>query len=109
MIGGMWAVALTDSYQMAIIMIGLVLLLAVVLFDLGGWSAIAVQLPENTFRLIPLQHDWEHWLNYFRMWVIFGLADLASQNLAGRAMAARSERVAQNAFYLGSFGYLCSA
>lgn len=106
MIGGMWAVALTDSYQMAIIMIGLVVLLAVVLFDVGGWSAVSAGLPETSFRLLPLENDWEQWLNYLRMWVIFGFADLASQNLIGRAMSARSERVAQNAFYLGSFGYL---
>ena len=106
MIGGMWAVALTDAWQMGIIMIGLVVLLVVVLIDVGGWSAISPRLPENTFRLLPLQHSWEHWLNYFRLWFIFGLTDVAGQNLIGRAMAAKSERVAQNAFYLGSFSYL---
>lgn len=106
MIGGMWAVALTDSYQMTIIMVGLLILFVVVLVDVGGWSTISPQLPENTFRLIPLQHDWEHWLNYLRLWFIFGLADVAGQNLLGRAMSAKSERVAQNSFYVASFGYL---
>jgi solute:Na+ symporter, SSS family len=106
MVGGMWAVALTDSYQMAIIMIGLVILFVVVLIDVGGWSTIGPQLPENTFRFVPLQHNWEHWLNYLRLWFIFGLADVAGQNLLGRAMAAKSERVAQNSFYFASFGYL---
>ena len=106
MIGGMWAVALTDAWQMGIIMLGLVVLLVVVLIDVGGWSAISPRLAENTFRLLPLQHNWEHWLNYFRLWFIFGLTDVAGQNLIGRAMAAKSERVAQNAFYLGSFIYL---
>lgn len=106
MIGGMWAVALTDAYQMVIIMVGLVILFVVVLIDVGGWSAISSQLPENTFRMLPLHHDWEHWLNYFRLWFIFGLTDVAGQNLIGRAMAARSERVAQNSFYLASSGYL---
>lgn len=106
MVGGMWAVALTDSYQMVIIMLGLVVLFVVVLFDVGGWAAISGELPENTFRLMPLQNDWEHWLNYLRLWFIFGLADVAGQNLLGRAMAAKTERVAQNAFYLAAFGYL---
>ncbi len=106
MVGGMWAVALTDAYQMTIIMVGLVILLVVVLIDVGGWSAISPQLPENTFRLMPIQHDWEHWLNYLRLWFIFGLADVAGQSLMGRAMAAKSERVAQNSFYYGGFGYL---
>ena len=106
MIGGMWAVALTDSYQMAIIMIGLVILFVIVLIDVGGWSTIAPQLPQDAFRFVPLQHNWEHWLNYLRMWFIFGLADVTGQNLLGRAMAARSERVAQNSFYFASVGYL---
>jgi len=105
-IGGMWAVALTDFIQMVIITIGLLVLLVVVLVDVGGWSVIAPQLPEHTFRLIPLEHSLETWLNYLRLWIIFGIADLASQSLMQRVFAADSERTAQNAFYLASAGYL---
>jgi SSS family transporter len=105
-LGGMLAVALTDFVQFVIIAIGLVVLLAVVLIDVGGWSAIAAQLPEHTFRMIPLEHSLDQWLLYLRAWVIFGLADIASQSLLQRAMSARSERVAQNSFYLGSLLYL---
>lgn len=105
-LGGMLAVALTDFVQFIVIAIGLVVLLVVVLVDLGGWSAIASQLPEHTFRMIPLEHSLDRWLLYLRAWVIFGLADIASQSLLQRAMSARSERVAQNSFYLGSLLYL---
>ena len=35
MLGGMWAVALTDFIQMTIIIVGLVVLLTVVLIDVG--------------------------------------------------------------------------
>ena len=105
-LGGMLAVALTDFVQFVVIAIGLVVLLAVVLVDVGGWSAIAAQLPEHTFRMIPLEHSLDRWLLYLRAWVIFGLADIASQSLLQRAMSARSERVAQNSFYLGSLLYL---
>ena len=105
-VGGMWAVALTDFVQMVIIAIGLVLLLTVVLFDVGGWSAISAQLPEHTFRLIPLEHTPERWLNYFRAWLIFGLADISAQAMIQRGMAAKTEQVAQNSFYLASLAYL---
>jgi len=104
--GGMWAVALTDFVQMVIIAIGLVLLLTVVLIDVGGWGVISAQLPEHTFRMIPLEHTVEPWLNYMRAWMIIGLADLTSQSLIQRAMSAKTEQVAQNSFYLASFGYL---
>ena len=106
MLGGLWAVAMTDAIQVALILVGLIVLFIVVLIDNGGWSAIAPQLPENTFRLLPLENTGEQWLNYVRLWLIFGLADINSQSLLGRAMAARSERSAQNAFYTAGFGYL---
>jgi SSS family solute:Na+ symporter len=104
--GGMWAVAITDFVQMGIIGVGLIMLLVVVLIDVGGWSAIAPQLPETTFRMVPLQHTGEAWLLYLRMWLIFGLADCSAQTLMQRAFAAKNEQVAQNAFYLAGFGHL---
>ena len=105
-IGGMWAVAVTDFFQILIIAIGLVVLLVVVLVNVGGWGVIAPQLPEHTFRLVPLEYDAGIWLNYVRLWVIFGVADLASQSLMQRVFAADSDRTAQNAFYLAGVGHL---
>jgi SSS family solute:Na+ symporter len=104
--GGMWAVAITDFVQMIIIAVGLILLLVVVLIDVGGWGAIAPQLPEGTFRIIPGTNTAEAWLNYIRAWLIFGLADVTSQSLLQRAFSAKTEQVAQNSFYLAGFGYL---
>ncbi len=109
MIGGLWAVALTDFVQIIIIIIGIIVLFIVVLIDVGGWSSISPQLPENAFRLVPLEHTKEQWLNYLRMWLIFGLADIPSQTLLGRALAAKSERTAQNSFYFAAAGYFLFA
>lgn len=105
-IGGMMAVALTDFAQIVVIAIGLIILLVVVLIDSGGWATVSPQLAEHTFRMYPLEHTAENWGNYLRMWVIFGLADIGSQSLLGRAMAAKSEDVAQRSFFLASAGYL---
>ena len=104
--GGMLAVALTDFVQMLIVAVGLIFLFIVVLYDAGGWSSVYAQIPESAWRMIPLEQTGERWLNYLRAWFIFGLADLASQSLLQRAMAAKSERVAQNSFYLAGIGYL---
>lgn len=109
MVGGLWAVALTDFIQIAIIAIGVIVLFAVVLIDVGGWGAISAKLPEHAFRITPLENTAEQWLNYLRMWVIFGLADVSSQSLLGRVLAAKTERVAQNAFYVASGGYFLMA
>ena len=106
-VGGMWAVALTDFVQMVIIIIGLIILLTIVLIDVGGWGAIAPQLGEHTFRMLPLQNTGEDWLNYLRAWTIIGVVDISAQTLFQRVASAKDERVAQNSFYLGSIGYLC--
>ena len=107
--GGMWAVALTDLVQMIIIAVGLVLLLVVVLIDAGGWGNIGPQLPEGTFRMIPLENTAEAWLNYIRAWLIFGLANVTAQTLLQRAFSAKNEQVAQNSFYLAGIGHLSLA
>ncbi|HNP36096.1 MAG TPA: sodium:solute symporter family protein [Woeseiaceae bacterium] len=109
MLGGMLAVALTDAVQLAVIAVGLITLLVAVLIDAGGWAPIAAKLPEHSFRMVPLENTGERWLNYLRAWVIFGIADIASQSLIGRALAAKNEKVAQQSFYLGAAGYLCFA
>ena len=106
MLGGMWAVALTDFVQMTIIMIGLVVLLVVVLVDVGGWGAIGPRLPTGTFSMLPPENTSEQWLNYLRAWTIIGLVDISAQTLFQRASAAKTERIAQQAFYIGGFGYL---
>jgi Na+/proline symporter len=90
---------------MVIIVVGLVVLLAVVLIDVGGWSAIGPRLSADTFRLLPGENTGEQWLNYLRAWTIVGIVDISAQTLMQRALAAKSERAAQNSFYFAGFGY----
>ena len=105
-IGGMWAVAITDFFQMTIIIVGLLVLLVVVMIDVGGWSAIAPHVGEHTFRMIPLENTGEQWLNYLRAWTIIGVVDISAQTLFQRVASAKDERTAQNSFYIGGIGYL---
>ena len=104
--GGMWAVAITDFVQVIVIIIGLVMLLVVVLIDVGGWGNIGPHLPENTFRMVPADQSAATWLNYFRAWLIIGVASVSTQTLLQRALSAKDERVAQYSFYLAGAGYL---
>ncbi len=106
MIGGMWAVALTDFIQMAVFVVGLLILLFVVLDDAGGWSAVVAQLPEHSFRMMPLEHTMSNWMQHIHVWLALGLAGVAASSVIQRALSARSERVAQNSFYIAAFGYI---
>lgn len=106
MVGGLWAVALTDFLQMLVIIIGLVVLLVVALVDAGGWTAVVAQLPAHAFRVIPVEHTWQNWIDHVHSWLALGLAAVASSVIIQRALAARTEAVAQNAFYVGGLMYL---
>ena len=106
MIGGMWAVALTDFVQMLVFVVGMFVLLYFVLGDAGGWSNVVAQLPEHSFRAIPLEHTVSNWVEHFHVWMSLGIAALASSSVIQRALSARTESVAQDSFYLAAFGYL---
>ena len=106
MIGGMLAVALTDFVQMIVLVVGLVVLLFVVLGDVGGWSVIAAQLPENTIRFFPTGRSMHEWIDYIHVWMTLGFAGMAANSIIQRALSARSESVAQNSFLLATVGYI---
>ena len=106
MIGGMWAVAMTDFVQMSVFVVGLFILLFVVLADAGGWGTISAQLPENAMRLIPLEHTFTDWMQYIQVWMTLGIAAVASSSVIQRALSAKSEGVAQNSFYLAAVAYV---
>ena len=106
MIGGMWAVAMTDFIQMVIFVTGLFILLFVVLNEAGGWSAISDQLPDGAFRLIPVESTTQNWADWLHVWMALGVAAIASSSIIQRTLSARTEGVAQNSFYIAAFGYL---
>jgi len=106
MFGGLRAVAATDVLQMVFIMIGVLALFFVVVDDTGGFGNIAQQLPENAFRLLPEANSFNDWFTYFQVWFSSGLVAIGVISIVQRAMAARNEQVAQNAFYIAGVGYL---
>jgi SSS family solute:Na+ symporter len=106
MIGGMWAVVLTDFVQTIVLVIGLVVLLVVVLNDVGGWGTIAAQLPEHTLRFAPVEHTYKNWIDYIHVWMTLGVAGCAANSVIQRALSAKSEDVAQSSFLLAAAGYI---
>jgi SSS family solute:Na+ symporter len=106
MIGGMWAVAMTDFIQMIVFVSGLFILLFVVLGEAGGWGAISDQLPDGAFRLVPVEHTAENWINWVHVLMALGVGAIAASSIIQRTLSARTEGVAQNSFYIAAVGYL---
>lgn len=106
MFGGLRAVAATDVLQMVFIMIGVLALFFVVVDDAGGFGNIAQQMPQHAFRFVPDGSTFNDWFSYFQVWFSSGLVAIGVISVVQRAMAARNEQVAQNAFYIAGIGYL---
>jgi solute:Na+ symporter, SSS family len=106
MFGGLQAVAATDVLQMGFIVLGVLILFFVVLDDVGGWAVVAPQLPAHAFDFTPQGDSPRDWFDYLQVWFSSGLVAISTMSLVQRAMAARDEHVAQNAFYIGGAAYL---
>ncbi len=105
-LGGLKAVATTDVVQMAFIVIGMLILLFVVVDDSGGWQSLPEKMPSHAFQFAPEGKSFGDFFAYFQVWFSSGLVAIGVVSVVQRAMAARNEQVAQNAFYLAGIGYL---
>ncbi|MBT3344313.1 MAG: sodium:solute symporter family protein [Gemmatimonadetes bacterium] len=100
--GGMWAVTLTDFVQLAVLILGMVILTPMLLADMGGWTALAAQIPVDRFHLYPHDADASTWFSYARDWLVIGLGNLAGQDLIQRSLSSRDDKIAvRSAYYAG--------
>ena len=104
--GGMWAVTLTDFFQLIILVAGLVILTPILLADMGGWSQLARQIPDERFHLFPRDGTTTSWFSYARDWLVIGLGNLAGQDLIQRSLSSRNEQVAYRSAYLAGLLYI---
>ena len=106
LLGGMWAVTLTDTAQMVVTLIGLVVLAVSVLGSFGedplsGARVLWAQTAEEHRALVAPS---------FGVWIgvlaAGALGNLPMQDVAQRIFAARSANTARAACYLAGGGYL---
>jgi solute:Na+ symporter, SSS family len=111
LMGGMWAVTMTDALQVVLMIVGL-LVLAYVTMDLlgdgslaGGLSAVATQTPAERLVLLPTESlvALTGWLGVFSAGA---LGNLAGQDLMQRVFSSRSASVARTACILAGLLYI---
>lgn len=127
-LGGMWAVTLTDVFQMIILMFGMITMLAVAVPLAGGWGAIFSNDAANNFMhinqwsFIPTPESaanseygnagffyytgylgWFYWLS---AWMAIGLGSIPAQDLMQRVLSAKDERTASYSSYLAGLLYV---
>lgn len=109
MYGGMWSVALTDFFQMILIIVGLIVI-ALVAGDLAGGAdqVIAYADSKNLFHALPEQtaHGWLFWISAAMTMMI---GSIPQQDVFQRVMSAKSGRIAITGPIIGGIFYIIFA
>lgn len=93
--GGLVAVAWTDTVQMVIIFIGLIVILVVGISATGGIGQLIDHTPKDYWNILPRERDLGAWISYFAMWAGMGLGNIPSPDIAQRAFMAKDEATAK--------------
>jgi SSS family solute:Na+ symporter len=111
LLGGMWSVAMTDGVQIALVILGLLVLAPAVLIAAGdgsvasGIATVSHRLPTAALWPVPLEGGRElvGWLGVLAIGV---LGNLPGQDLFQRVFSARDTTTAVRACYLAGGLYL---
>lgn len=104
--GGMWSVSVTDSFQLFIIVLGLVYLFFKITGSFpGGFHELWANVPMDKKILIP-HESFKDVFGWFGVLSISALGNMTGQDLGQRMFSARSAKVAQLACLLAGFGYI---
>lgn len=108
-VGGMWSVAITDTVQTAIIIIGMLVLMLELVGEVGGYKQILKHTPPDFFKFTPKENTITSWITYFGAWVTIGWGSIPQQDIFQRTLSAKSEKVAVQSAYLSALMYLTVA
>ncbi len=111
LMGGMWSVTLTDAVQITLVLVGLLVLLFVTFWELGGGSLGAgfsrLHRDTDAAMLRPFPADsLAEFLGWMGVFLTGALGNLPGQDLMQRVFAARSESTARWACILAGIAYL---
>ena len=109
MLGGMWAVALTDLLQTVVIVVGL-LLVAWLVGDMAGGPARVIAHAHAAGKL----DFWPagglaEWLPFVAAWMTLALGSIPQQDVFQRVTSARDEKTAVRGSLLGGAAYFAFA
>src|SRR5450830_529090 len=105
LMGGMWAVAITDFLQMIIVVVGMLYIGCEVSGMVGG-PAVVIQHAADAgkFNFWPSPTPKEV-LWFFAAWITMMLGSIPQQDVFQRVMSSKNENIARNASILGGVIY----
>jgi solute:Na+ symporter, SSS family len=106
LLGGMWAISITDFFQSIVIIGGMSIALFFLVDIAGGWETVWQAIPEGHFSFLPAERSFQDYLYALAALLTLGLGSIPSQDIFQRLMTARSERAAVQATFAGAGMYL---
>lgn len=105
--GGMWSVALTDTFQMGIIVIGLIYLTWLI-GDMAGGADVVIAHAADAGKF-TFMHSFEpkDVVAFIGAAVTLMLGSIPQQDVYARVMSAKTENIAARATMFGAGFYLC--
>ncbi len=92
--GGLWAVATTDIFQVSLVLAGILVLFPVALDAVGGWENFRAHVPIEITHILPQDgNPTGKWIPWVAGWLIVGIGGVATPDLMQRAFAAKSVSV----------------
>lgn len=95
-LGGLWAVCLTDIIQVCIVTAGIVIITPMCIDMAGGLDAVIANIPGDKLNFFPTENTLNTWLAWTAGWVVLGLGNIPSPDLMQRAFSAKTANTARN-------------
>ncbi|GAB4230413.1 MAG: sodium:solute symporter family protein [Chlamydiales bacterium] len=106
LLGGLWAVAITDGFQLGIFVLCLIILVYPIATDhaifADTFQIFYTELPE----ILPKSHPEFGYWSYYGQWLMTGMGALIGQDLMQRILACKNEKVAKRSTFLAGIMYL---
>ncbi len=104
--GGLWAVAATDIFQVSLVIIGILVLTPVAIHSAGGWEFFSSNIPPDLVHFTPQTNSPNSWLAWIAAFLMMGIGGVPSPDIMQRAFAAKSANVARFAGCAAAVGCL---
>ena len=98
-LGGLWAVVITDFVQFVLVTTGILLLLPLTYRAVGGWHRFVAAVPADFFRPV---HTPYHWTQVGAFMVLTALSLAGNWSLIQKFYSARSDRECRGIGWLAS-------
>ena len=106
-LGGLWAVCLTDIIQVSIVTISLFILTPIAINMAGGLDTFIANIPSEKLEFLPADmSSVQGWLAWIAALATVGLGSIASPDLMQRAFSAKTPKTARNSALWAAGSYL---